>query len=191
MTNRKVTSLAPFLNSKPLDINMASKLSGLAMVDDLDGRLIVFKQNSRLGNRESEFTEDGTEVPAYFTALDSSKEFGFGGTGGNNGLGFNTKGNGGAGHDKSITGGRTLGAEIVGMGGINDSKGFHKIGNLGVDQKIIGVEVSRDRCQREMREGGMVNGAPIDEAPVNSATKVFCDPFKGDEMDPGGCSREL
>jgi len=55
-----VTALLPFLNSKPLDVDMTGPGSGLAIVDHGDGSLVVFMKASRAVRGKPEFCQDGT-----------------------------------------------------------------------------------------------------------------------------------
>ena len=58
VTEDKVTSLTPFLNGKPLDVDMASPFGRFAMVDNLDTRLVVLEEDSRLRSGKIEFAEN-------------------------------------------------------------------------------------------------------------------------------------
>ena len=55
MAKDKVASLAPFLNGKPLDVNMTCPFSRVAMVNNLNARFVILKDDSRLGSGEVKF----------------------------------------------------------------------------------------------------------------------------------------
>ena len=127
VAKKEVSSLAPFLDCEPLDVNVGSPFRWLAIVDDIDARFVVFKNKSRFGWGKVEFTENRTEVMTDFSTLYRSKKFGFGRAGGDNRLCFNTVGNGGARHDEGVASCGMFGAEIISMQSIDNGKGFHKI----------------------------------------------------------------
>ena len=127
VTKKEVSCLAPFLDGKPLDVNVASPFSGLAIVDDIYARFVVFKNKSRFGGGKVEFTENRAEITSHFFTLNGNKTFGFGRAGGDNRLCFNMEGDGGTRHDESVTSSRMFGLEIISMGSINNGEGFHKI----------------------------------------------------------------
>ena len=56
------STLAPLLDSKPLDVDMSTSLSGLARVYHLDGRLVVLVKDGWTFLREAKFAKDGTKV---------------------------------------------------------------------------------------------------------------------------------
>jgi hypothetical protein len=71
----QVTSTAPFLDSKPLNVNVTGTFSGFAIINDIDSRLVIFIDNCRASNRgESKLAKDRTNIPAYFACMDSCKE---------------------------------------------------------------------------------------------------------------------
>jgi hypothetical protein len=127
VAKKEVSGLAPFLDGKPLDVDVTSPFGWLAIVDDIYARFVVFKNESRFGGGKTEFSEDRTEVTTDFSTLNGSKKFGLGRAGGDNRLGFNTEGDGGARHDEGVASSGTFGAEIISMGSINNGEGFHKI----------------------------------------------------------------
>jgi hypothetical protein len=169
--------LAPFLHGKPLDVNVACTFGRFAMVNNLDGGLIIFIDDSRLGKGETEFSKDGTKITTDFSALDGGKEFRFSGTSGDDWLSLHTISNSSTRHDKSISGSGALGTEIVGMRGIDDGERGHEFRGFGVFGQVVRINASGDRGQGKRRKGRVWNRAPIDEAPVECPTKIFGDAF--------------
>jgi hypothetical protein len=133
MANKEITGLMPFLNCEPLDVNMASPFSGLAIVDYVDARFVVLKDHGRLEDGKIKFTKDGAEVATDFATLDGGEEFGFGRACGNNRLCFDAEGDGSTGHNKSVTSSRTLSAKVIGMRCINNGEGFHETSRLWIE----------------------------------------------------------
>ena len=144
VAKKKVAGLAPFLDGKPLDVDVTSPFGWLAIVDDIYARFVVFKNESRFGGGKIEFSEYRTEVTADFSTLNGSKKFGLGRAGGDNRLGFNTEGDGGARHDEGVASSGTFGVEIISMGSINNGEGFHKISRFWIKGEVFRVEVSGD-----------------------------------------------
>jgi hypothetical protein len=191
MFQDKISCASPFLNGEPLDINVSGTFSRFALIDDVDTGLIVFKNYRRLGWGKSKLAQDGSEVPADFSSVDSGKEFSFCGTRGDNGLGLDTEGNGSAGHKEGVAGGGPFSTKIIGMGGIHDSNKVMGIKILRIGGKIIGVQVRRDRVDGDVREIGIGCRAPVDKSPVGRAAKVLRNPFERDKMDACRRSGEL
>ena len=54
VAKKEVSGLAPFLDSKPLDVNVASPFGRLATVDDIYARFVVFKNKGRFGGGKVE-----------------------------------------------------------------------------------------------------------------------------------------
>ncbi len=49
----------PFLNGKPLNVNVACAFGGLGMVDKIYSGLVVLKNNRGTGRWEAEFMKNG------------------------------------------------------------------------------------------------------------------------------------
>ncbi len=84
VAKKEVSGLAPCLDSKPLDVNVASPFGRLATVDDIYARFVVFKNKGRFGGGKVEFTENRTEVTTDFSTLNGSKKLGFSRAGSDN-----------------------------------------------------------------------------------------------------------
>ena len=104
MAQEQVTSTAPFLDRKPLDVDVASPFGGLTIVDYVDRGLVVFKNNSGTRGRKTKFAKNRADVATDLAGMDGGKELGFGRTSGNDGLRLHTVCNGCARHDKKISG---------------------------------------------------------------------------------------
>lgn len=124
MTKNKVASAAPFLNSKPLNVNVTGTFSGLAIVNDINRRLIIFVDNSRAMGWEAKLTKNRTDIATDFACMDGGKEFGFRRTSSNDGLRFHSVGDGSSNHDESVASSRALITQVVGMGCVNDGEKF-------------------------------------------------------------------
>ena len=162
MAQNEVTGTTPFLDCKPLDINMASPFGGLAIVDYVDSGLVVFKDNcgSRWG--KTKFAKDRANIAADLTSVDGGKELGFSRASGNDGLSLHTVGNSSAGHDEGIPSSRAFVAQVIGVGGIDDGEEFREsnVGRIG--REIVRVEMGRDRVNRDMGQGRIRCRAPVE-----------------------------
>ena len=88
-----VASLAPILNCKVLNVDVARALGRLTSVDHFDRGFIVFiKWSSRLLG-ETKLTQNRAQVLSNLGGGDGGDEFGFCRAGGRDCLGFRTVGN--------------------------------------------------------------------------------------------------
>ena len=66
MAHYNVVLLAPFLDCKVLDINMAGTTFGRAGgINHVDGGLVIFMKDCRAGLGKAKCVEDGTKILAW------------------------------------------------------------------------------------------------------------------------------
>ena len=116
--------LLPILDGEVLYLEMTDSISGMVIVDDLDGSFVVFKKWGRRRRWKTKIGKDGAKIDGSLGGGDGSDEFRFGGTGGSGGLCFGFEGDSSTRFDEGVSHSGAAIAEVVGVSSIN------KTGNL-------------------------------------------------------------
>ena len=119
MTKGNMAFLLPILNGEMLYLEMTDSVSGMIVVDDLDGSLVVFKKWGRRGRRKAKISKDGSKIDGSLGGGDGSDEFRFGGAGGSGGLCFGFEGDSSTRFDEGVSHSGAAIAEVVGVSSIN------------------------------------------------------------------------
>ena len=114
-----VASVLPFLDGKMLDVDVPRAFGGHACIDHANGRHVVFVDGGRTKLGVTQFTEDRMEIFGMLGSKYSSKKLSFGGGSRGDGLSLSAVRDGSAAEHKSVAGGGTTVAEIVGVGRID------------------------------------------------------------------------
>ena len=70
----------PVLDGKELDVDMTTAFGGDAVVDDVDGRLVVLMQNGGVVLSVTQLMQDGPKIEDSLCCRDRRDEFSFSGT---------------------------------------------------------------------------------------------------------------
>ena len=162
--------LLPILDGEVLYLEMTDSISGMVIVDDLDGSFVVFKKWGRRRRWKTKIGKDGAKVDGSFGGGDGSDEFRFGGTGSGGGLCFGLEGDSSTRFDESISHSGAAIAEIVGVSCINIAGEIRirwRKGRKGI--------IMQERNEWVRRESKIRSRATEPEAPRGRSTEILRD----------------
>ena len=110
-----VAGFFPILDGKVLDVDVARSFSCMAGINNLDGRCIIFIQDSWASRGETQTGENGAEILRRFGCQYGSDELCLGRTGGSDSLRFGAVCDSCTSKDKDVSSRRLAGAEVVGI----------------------------------------------------------------------------
>ena len=119
VTKGNMAVLLPILDGEVLYLEMTDSISGMVIVDDLDGSFVVFKKWGRRRRWKTKIGKDGSKIDGSLRCGNSSNEFRFSGTGGSGGLCLGFEGDSSTRFDKRVAHSGSAILEVVGMGSIN------------------------------------------------------------------------
>jgi hypothetical protein len=182
-----IAAAHPFLDSIPLDVDVARALSWLASICHQDGCLVITVNGSGGVLWKTEVGEDGAEVLGHFVSLDSGNELGLRGGRGNDRLEFGAICDGTATECEGKTGDRAAGRGVRAVGSVNIADEFVRRGICGERRKgaVHGIE----RCIGNGWERSQRYGSPVQDAAMDGFAEVFGDPYEPSVMRCGGSSR--
>ena len=157
----------PFLDSKMLDVNMASTRSGAILIDDVNGSFVINIEASGTRFGEAKVGENHAKAMDHFGSQEDGKKFSFSAGGSNGRLELTLVGNSAGAKINKDPSDQTAGLEVSAMGSVKVGTKFFISGKR---RKIRGVRGSeRNGNVRKTREGCR---ARIDNAPILSKAKV-------------------
>ena len=179
VANDNHTVGTPLLNSKVLNVNVAGARGRLVLVDNVNSSTVVNMKLLGARGEVLKFLEDEAEIFRGFGSMNGGDELSLGGAGGTDALELGFVNDSATSQSEDITGDGTTCLTISSVRSID-------VANESTESREgENAEVIRERrgwFQRDVREVGTGIGAPIEDAPVTSAAKVFANALEGRVM---------